>query len=232
VRIVTWNCCGNLARKSNQLLELNPDIAIIPESLLEHANCLAQYGYKGLWTGDPGQKGLAFIYKSPWTLRQQGTTEHKWIVPISVSGPEAFTLIGVWPLQLNGGKSGDYVKVIRNALTEHPEWLTNGPVVLAGDFNSHWKWDKAPTNEFASLVANLSSHGLLSAYHLYHKEIGGQETRPTFHHNWKPDQPFHIDYIFIPAAWESRLKSFELGEPNNWLEFSDHCPLAVDISAL
>jgi exonuclease III len=231
MRIVTWNCCGKFASKANELLGLNPDIAIVPESTLADAGALKQQGYESLWFGDEGQKGMAVLYKSPLTLRQQGQSLHKWIIPIAVSGPESFTLIAVWAWQPKGGRTAGYVRVIRKALAEHPEWLSHGPVVMAGDFNSHWKWDTEPEKDFASLVTDLSSHGLLSAYHLQHKEIGGCETRPTFHQNWKPTQPFHIDYIFIPAKWENRLKSFELGDPKHWLGFSDHCPLTADISA-
>jgi endonuclease/exonuclease/phosphatase family metal-dependent hydrolase len=146
-------------------------------------------------------------------------------------GPENFTLIAVWAWQEKGG-SADYVKVIRKALGEHQDWLEHGSVVMAGDFNSHWKWDIPPTNDFASLVATLSEHGLGSAYHLYHNEIGGSETRPTYHHQWNIAQPFHIDYIFIPAEWRTRLRYFEVGKPDHWLDLrlSDHCPLIADIS--
>jgi hypothetical protein len=31
-----------------------------------------------------------------------------------------------------GGSTQGYVKVIRDALAEHPEWLMHGPVVMAG----------------------------------------------------------------------------------------------------
>jgi hypothetical protein len=59
MRIVTWNCCGKFASKANELLALNPDIAIVPESLLADANSLEQQGYRSIWFGDAGQKGLA-----------------------------------------------------------------------------------------------------------------------------------------------------------------------------
>ena len=138
MRIVAWNCCGGFARKANELLALDPDIAIVPETLLADADSLKQQGYKSVWFGDDGQKGLAIILRSVWTVEQLGPSTHKWIVPISVSGPETFTLIAVWPC-LRNGKTAGYVKVIRAALAEHPEWLTLGPVVMAGDFNSHRK---------------------------------------------------------------------------------------------
>ena len=230
MRIVSWNCCGGFASKKNELLALDPDIAIISESLLADADSLKPQGYKSIWFGDGGQKGLAIIYKSSWSIRQQGPSLHKWIIPLDVSGPESFTLLAVWAWQPKGGKTPGYVRVIRKALAEHPEWLSHGPVVMAGDFNSHWKWDAAPTNDFASLVANLSDHGLRSAYHLKHPESEGSE-EPTFHQNKKPSQPHHIDYIFIPAIWKTRLKSLEVGPSKYWLDFSDHCPLTADISA-
>jgi hypothetical protein len=140
MRIVAWNCCGRFAGKVNELLTLAPDIAIISESLQRDANSLEQQGYRSIWFGDPGQKGLAIIFRCVWIIDQLAPSTHNWIVPLSVSGPEAFTLIAVWPV-LPNGRPPNYVKVIRAALAEHPEWLTHGPTVMAGDFNSHWKWD-------------------------------------------------------------------------------------------
>jgi hypothetical protein len=54
MRIVTWNCCGKFARKANELLALNPDIAIVPESLLVDSNSLEKHGYRSIWFGDEG----------------------------------------------------------------------------------------------------------------------------------------------------------------------------------
>ena len=121
--------------------------------------------------------------------------------------------------------------MIRKALAEHPEWLATAPVVMAGDFNSHWKWDQEPTNDFSSLVADITNHGLLSAYHLHHLESADSEKRPTFHQNKNIAQPHHIDYIFIPADWKARLRTFALGHADHWLRFSDHCPPIVDVAA-
>jgi exonuclease III len=229
MRIVALNCCGRFAGKATELLDLEPDIAIVAETLRADAESLKPQGYESLWFGDTRQKGLAIIYKSPWTL-QPGSTQHKWIVPITVSGPEMFTLIAVWVLRPKNGRTPDYAKVIRAALAKNPDWLTRGPAVMAGDFNSHWKWDREPTNDFASVVADLSSPGLLSAYHHRHEGSEGTE-EPTFFQNFNPNHPHHIDYIFIPSEWRIRLKHFEVGSFDHWVRprLSDHCPLTVEI---
>ncbi len=133
------------------------------------------------WQSSTKQSGLQ---------KREGTVPSiKWIIPLSVSGPEAFTLIAVWSWQPKGSKTRGYVKVIRKALDEHPEWLAIAPAVMAGDFNSHWKWTKSQQTTFLSLVADLTNRGLLSAYHLHHLESAGSEKRPTFHQTKRRTSP-------------------------------------------
>ena len=43
----------------------------------------------------------------------------------------------------------------------------------------------------------------------------------------KAEAPFHLDYLFVPTHWT--IKSVVLGEPNEWLQYSDHCPLVVEV---
>jgi exonuclease III len=45
------------------------------------------------------------------------------------------------------------------------------------------------------------------------------------------DRTFHLDYIFIPREWASRLKTVEVGKCETWLKLSDHCPVVVDVAA-
>jgi endonuclease/exonuclease/phosphatase family metal-dependent hydrolase len=137
----------------------------------------------------------------------------------------------VWAWQEKGGHA-DYVKIIIKAQSDHPEWIKTPPVVMMGDFNSNWQWDRIPTKNFAGLVETLGKSGLVSAYHLHHNETGGLHNRPTFHQNKNRHKPFHLDYIFIPEAWRTNLANFELGDPEQWLPHSDHCPLTLDISSL
>ena len=82
----------------------------------------------------------------------------------------------------------------------------------------------------SALVRVMGSLGLGSAYHGFFDEAQGEETRPTYYHLWKQDQPFYIDYCFMPAAWIERVRRVEVGGYEEWNGSSDHRPLVVDVA--
>jgi hypothetical protein len=216
-------------KKATSLFGMEPDIAIVQECSKSDAESLQGGSYSSLWFGENPKKGLAIFYKSQWTLRQLAEPDHRWIVPLEVKGPENFTLLAVWAWSEKGGIPS-YVRLIRQFLAAHPIWFGNGPVVMAGDFNSNCQWDKAPSRDHFSLVEQLAQHGLISAYHSHHNQQQGSETRPTFHKGRKSDNPYHIDYIFMPREWIARLDNLEVGTFDDWARLSDHCPLTIDVA--
>jgi exodeoxyribonuclease-3 len=224
MKIITWNCAGRFAKTANVLFAENPDIAVIQECLKITISSLEIGGYDVLWFGNEGRKGVAVFCKSNWQMRQIAAPRHNWVIPLHVTGPEDFTLIAVWscPPKI---RSQAYITLIRTALREDSQWFTTGPVILAGDFNSNSKWDKPRTQNHKSLVADLEKLGLASVYHAQYLEAQGAESIHTFHLQWKTEKPFHIDYIFVPKDWLSRLLHFEVGDHPRWSRLSDHRPL-------
>jgi exodeoxyribonuclease-3 len=185
-----------------------------------------------LWFGDTPKKGMAVFHKSQWKLHPLRQPEQKWIAPVEVEGLENFTLLAVWACAVKGNRRESYVGIIHSALAAHPEWFDCGPVAMAGDFNSNSVWDKnRPLRNHSSLVEQLKAYGMISVYHHHHKEEQGKESRPTFHLYRKTDRPFHLDYIFIPTEWTSRLNNFEVGEFSQWSGLSDHYPLTIDVGS-
>jgi len=72
---------------------------------------------------------------------------------------------------------------------------------------------------------------LVSAYHFKSgEEHNGKESQPTFHQTKNIAMPFHIDYVFLPRNWTSRIKGVEVGEYAEWRESSDHCPVTVELT--
>lgn len=168
------------------------------------------------------------MQKSGWSLKVLAKPEDKWIVGLEVQGLVSFTLVAVWSCPEQTGYK-HYVDVVRRALQNHPEWFTTGDAVVAGDFNSNGQWHQQTKGGHASLVSELESKGLASAYHSHFpEEQQSKETRPTFHQHWNKDKPFHIDYVFIPDTW--KIERLEVGGPEEWLEHSDHCPIILDAS--
>jgi exodeoxyribonuclease-3 len=110
--------------------------------------------------------------------------------------------------------------------------FAGSPCVLMGDLNSNVKWDREHpvALNHSALVALLDSLGLVSAYHGFHDEEQGQETRPTFYHLKRKETPYHIDYCFVPAVWAKQVRRVDIGVHDDWLVHSDHCPLLVDVA--
>ncbi len=237
MRIVTWNCAGGLQKKMGKLHSLRPDIAIIPECSKSVVQTIQREGFSGCWSGgDFLPKGLGVLWKDGWSLTRIGQRAadesfDQWIVAFDVEGPEKFTLIVLWSQNEKRGICG-YVRQIHKAFHAHPEWFTRGPVMVAGDFNSSGKWDQkcAPENH-AKLVRFLAECGLVSAYHAMNgEEQDGDEKQPTFHQTKKIEKAFHIDYIFLPLSWVPRIKGVEVGDFMQWRDYSDHCPVTVELT--
>jgi endonuclease/exonuclease/phosphatase family metal-dependent hydrolase len=62
----------------------------------------------------------------------------------------------------------------------------------------------------------------------------GRPLKRTHFHQRKPRRGFVNDYIFIPesaATGETgmRLSGFHVGDPHEWITWSDHVPLIVDL---
>jgi endonuclease/exonuclease/phosphatase family metal-dependent hydrolase len=132
---------------------------------------------------------------------------------------------------VKGSKRDSYVGQINRALEEHPDWFENGPVVVAGDFNSNARWDRERRDwNHSIMVGGLRTRGLTSLYHTVRNEDHGKETTPTFHLQKNREKAFHIDYIFVPDAWQQRLR-MTVEDCSGWLPHSDHCPLTLDLSS-
>jgi exodeoxyribonuclease-3 len=230
VRIVTWNCGMALARKAPSLLALHPDIAVVQECSKKSVEVLHSHGFSGQWFGINPNKGLAAFCCREWTMKAAGPFG-KWVVPVRVHGLVDFNLLAVWACPVGTKRADNYIGEVHRCLVKHRRWLSNPPVVAAGDFNSNVQWDaNRPGRNHTEVVRLFERHGLISAYHVHHEEKQGAETRPTYYFYRHQDKPFHIDYVFVPRGW--RLKSVEIGSFREWGHLSDHVPVVVDLETL
>ena len=101
-----------------------------------------------------------------------------------------------------------------------------------GDLNSNVLWDSNHPGDrnHSALVSLLQELGLVSAYHSFHGEAHGEESKPTYYFQWKEQRPFHIDYCFIPEPWARNVRRVEIGGYEEWKEYSDHRPLLVEVT--
>jgi exodeoxyribonuclease-3 len=217
-------------KKATALFGLDPDLAVIPECSQRDSASFSSAGYESLWFGTNSRKGLAVFCRKEWGIRALQEPEHSWIVPNEVKGPEPFALIAVWACKVGANAKDDYIGQVYQSLKAHPNWVRQGPVIVAGDFNSNLQWDEeALVGNHSDVVRMLEQYGLVSAYHTHFKESQGTESRPTKYLFRHMDKPYHVDYVFIPKVWSPRLLNVRVGNYTEWLRLSDHCPLVAEV---
>ncbi len=248
-----------LHRKAEALLALRPDIAVISEcaeparlrarSLGARSRGERSGGERSLgdwfetepvWIGDNLNKGLAVFGFNGYRprLNDRYAPYLRYVAPVHVAGPVAFNLLAVWAQNFSAGitrkrQSGP----LRRALSRYREFLSDAPVVIAGDWNNNVNWDRPGWRiNHQTKVDMLARMGLVSAYHETTGEAQGAETTPTIY--WRDrtrDGPtYHIDYIFLTRDLMDRVGGFEVGGFDDWCGngLSDHVPLLVDIKAV
>ena len=226
MRIVTWNCCrGSATAKLALLATLNPTVAVVQEcSRFEDA------GGSRLWSGDNARQGIGVICAAPYSVERLPQRDvPRYVVPFHVGGPQSFLLFAVWA---KAHPVHPYVQGVIRAVEAYRDLITAYPTVLVGDFNSNSIWNrKRPgARDHGALVNILGDLGIVSAYHAFHAEEQGSESRPTFYFRWQRKPTYHIDYCFIPRSWLSSVQAVEVGTYAGWAKASDHRPVAVDLA--
>ncbi len=225
MRLVTWNCYRGECRKRAALLDdLNPDLVVLQEcgrpDPIPDRQCV--------WFGNRPLQGVGVVARGDWTLESAPLNEKVLdsVYPVRVRGPIDFNLLVVWAQQ-----QPTYVRAILHGLNHYRSFLTDGPAMAVGDFNSHPRWDfKDREASHTALEGVLSREfGLVSAYHAAAQRDGNFGETPTLYWRWQEEQPFHIDYSFIPRDWASRLGTVSVGDYAKWKELSDHRPLFVEV---
>jgi exodeoxyribonuclease-3 len=241
MRIVAWNCNMALDRKIEVLLALKPDIAIVSECAepdrLRFRRKPDWVESKPVWIGRNAHKGLAVFGFNGYAARIAEIYEprFRYIAPVRISGPVDCNLLAVWAQNASAGITRKrQAGPLRRALAKYKEFISAGPGILAGDLNNNVIWDKPGwRNNHNLAVAALASLGLLSAYHEFHGEQQGGESRPTLYwRDRRKDGPtYHIDYVFLPDPWIRKVKELRLGRFEDWCGagLSDHVPVIVDV---
>lgn len=238
MRIVIWNCAMGLARKFHALEGLRPDIAIIPECAFGIAEMLPTIRLNAAWIGDNPNKGLAIVGFGDYQVRRHTTFDpnFKYFLPAEIHGPARFNLLGVWAFNHRvPSRCADRDNACGRptlAIDHYAEFLRDEPSIIAGDFNHSVIWD-GPRKKWnhAETLAKLDGMEFTSAYHTFHHEKHGTESRETLY--WRDrslsGSAYHIDYCFIPKLAAEDLRSVKVEGTPDWLKLSDHVPLIVDL---
>ena len=230
MRLITWNCNQAFRRKQHELLNLEPDIAVIPEceNPEEEGDWSAWTDWR--WTGDDPHKGLGVFTRNGVTISD--TTEIAEADHFLHVDTDAVDVLAVWAMNGSENPRQRYIGQLHTALETHSE-LVDGETVVSGDFNWNVMWDESPNSplcgDFADVRAALNENGLCSAYHAARGDGFGEETEATFHMHKKENRPYHIDYAFVPERQIESGVAVTVGRYDDWIDASDHMPLLVSI---
>ncbi len=236
LRIVTWNCNMALQRKFEALLALRPDVAVVQE-------CAAPgRGWRpdcrdADWIGFNAQKGLGVFTFGELRLRRHASCSEAFslYLPVELHGACRLNLLGVWVAdarQVPAGATNDPAAALRH----HRPFLAAAPAVVAGDFNRLPQQMSARPHGAAagaSVAGLLAEAGLANADTMMSDASGQEALRRTHFHRRHFARGFVVDYLFVPAGGGPRLAAFEVGDPHDWLRWSDHVPLVatLDVSS-
>src|SRR5262245_33834890 len=113
VRLVAWNCCpGPIEAKLQAVRSLRADIVVVPD------DPKVERRPQAIWIGANPRKGLAVFAAPPWRLEPIDVSPvrlPRYFLPVRVTGPETFTLWGVWAHTFEADK---YVRGTHRALDE------------------------------------------------------------------------------------------------------------------
>ncbi|MGW8121818.1 endonuclease/exonuclease/phosphatase family protein [Roseivirga echinicomitans] len=238
MRIIEWNCQGAFRLKNKEILELRPDILIVPECEAEAKlkfSKLLPMPNDFLWYGDTGKKGIGIFSFSnfKFKLLKEFNPEFRYIIPLEVAdGTNSFLLFAIWAMDNKKNPLARYIGQIWNAINYYQATLTNN-TILIGDFNSNQIWDKKErVGNHTDVVNFLRNLEIESLYHKQQNENHGQESLKTFFMYRNLQKPYHIDYVFASNSLIKNGYNLTFGKPENWIDKSDHIPMVLDIKEL
>lgn len=235
MKLVTWNCNMAFRKKKERILHYSPDILVIQEC--------EDPARKGQWTeftswvwfGDNRHKGLGVFARNGFHVKvmdQVSCHVGRYIVPVKITGTAEIVLFAVWAMDDKNDSKKRYIGQVYTAIEAYKN-LIGAKSIVVGDFNWNAIWDTTTSRllygNFASTVAIMEKRGLCSAYHFFTNSVFGKESDPTLFLLKKRSRPYHIDYIFVPCDWISKLRNFWVGVYDEWIESSDHMPMMVEI---
>ena len=234
MRLVAWNCNERFDRNYLHLRDLGFDVAVVTEcgpfepglgqlravsSVLKLA--VEQAGHT---------KHIGVLAQDPWHVEPLALIPSQpWLLPVRVTGPLDFTILAVWALgptwiEHRLTYAEQTARVVAEVLPS-----IRGPVVVAGDFNAPISSNASSARQHAHSVSKLLEHGLVSAFAAARGDADPL-TEPTLYHQWKAEQPFHIDHAFVPKEWTSGIE-LTVGTYAAWVaaKRSDHVPIIIDL---
>ncbi len=234
MRVVSWNSAKAFRNKSKKVLELKPDVAVV----LECENpefCKDQEWLQGfgsyVWFGENKNQGVALFVADDIEIEPLDWFDEniKFIRPFKIKTKNIeFVVLPVWA---NNAESPTfrYIGQVWKFLEKYKSNFSGLDILMLGDFNSNKQWDVSDRWWNHTDVVNiLRDLQIESLYHFKNRVEQGKETIKTFFMHKKAEKGYHIDYCFGSKIFQDKLENFEIGKFDDWVEYSDHCPLMCD----
>ena len=222
MKILTYNINKSTQEKIEKVLAFDADLLILPEVACPSKVTLPE-NYRMEWMGDFPNKGLGVIWKPKLKVEVPSwfNPALQYFLPLLVGGQ---LIIAAWPTTTEQNKPMKYPQIALSAIQEYAPYIKALPTIITGDMNCY-KGQSGETKRYSiqTIFDALAEMGLSSAYHQWKGEALGEETVPTYYHQFKETQPFFIDYTFSNIP----LKSYHLGEWDK--DLSDHVPQIIEI---
>ena len=233
MRLMAWNCrVGAFKRKAARTAPFNPDVLVVPE--------VERLDGELFLDGERQPSFMDRVAKSDWprgigVFSYTGTELARafddlglvsGFAPFNAKrGATAFNVVAVWTFKTDVAATS--YRQAHEGIQRWSDWIRQAPTVILGDFNiaANFEGGKA----WRDLLNLMTPLGLVSAYHSFHRESPGEESRPTYFHRGSDSSTWHIDYCFVPSAWASRITDVHVGRHEQWRDVSDHVPLIVDL---
>ena len=134
------------------------------------------------------------------------------MIPLIVDGK--WLLLASWPTIVPGIKK-TYPQILLECMKAYSEHIKEMSTMITGDFNCYIGQGgvSKQTGTFDQCIAYMRELGLHSEYHERTQEEFGKESCFTYHHRFKEDMPFFLDYTFtnitlfayMIGGWERKV---------------------------
>ena len=237
MRIISWNCQGGYRKKIDNILELKPDLVVIQEcENLERLRvfCKEKIPLKSFWFGGfyPHRGVGVFFYEDYQILSMENNISIEFIVPMKIMNNFEFYLFAIWAMApLGEDKGKTYPYQIEKAVKKYKNILKNNLSILIGDYNTP-NIEKPVEKTGFMVIEEFKKLEIFSAYHEYFEKDYGKHNQYTFYQHKNTEFKHMLDYCFASRSIIEKISKVEIGKYEDWIKYSDHCPLIVEIDGL
>ncbi len=240
VRIATYNMLkGGKKRVHWQRLieEYSVDLLLVQESY-SHEEHLPPLLYpnaadQSVWEAVGGNRWGSGVFSQDGRLHRVRVPDFAgWVVGAEIRGAAWQKSLGesIYVFSVHAPSRGQsYAKEVQRLLDELGRIAGRGQLVLGGDFNlsvSRSTHSGRPVSK-ADLAIQARLADEFDLINCWQAANPDQPLPQTLRWTRDPTIPYHCDGLFVPKAWQSRLRTCTIVSGEQWNALSDHNPVVA-----